>query len=142
MDSPASLPFLAMLGACALPFALRGVARTVLERRPRKIQLRGLGWFVGGTGFGMLAMAYAIATELPWEWAETLRKACVPIAIVAAVLAYALTDPPSTGGQRTPKPSSQRSVSRAPAIIQLRLVRPKVCRETDRFGNTWATIGA
>ena len=56
-------------------------------------RMRGVGWFVAGTGFGQLAMAWLASTEFPAEAAEALRLASLTMAAMAAGVAYALVGP-------------------------------------------------
>ena len=95
MRDPANLPFLALAAACAMPFAISW-AISRLRAAPRRSwpdRLKGAGCFVAGCGFGQLAMAHAIAADLPPEWAPPLRIASAVLAVIAVGLAYGLLAP-------------------------------------------------
>ena len=55
-----------------------------------------MSWFVASSGFGQLAMAHAVATELPAELTVALRMSSAVLAVIATGVAYALAglDPP------------------------------------------------
>ena len=95
MHDPADLPFFAIAAAYAMPFAISwAIARLcAAPRRPWADRLKAAGCFVAGCGFGQLAMAYAIAADLPPEWGPPLRIASAVLAVIAAGTAFALVDP-------------------------------------------------
>ena len=55
-------------------------------------RMRGVGWFVAGTGFGQLAMAWLASTEFTAEIAKALRLESLKIAATAAGVAHALVE--------------------------------------------------
>ena len=89
-------PFLAVVGACALSCALPfAISRAAARRRgpqPRRRDTRPVsaGWFAAGCGFGQLTMAYAVATELRPDLADSLRYASTLLAAAATVIALQL----------------------------------------------------
>jgi len=94
MRDSANLPFLAIAAAYAMPFVISwAITRRAGHRRSRTDRLKGAGCFVAGCGFGQLAMAYAVAADLPPDWASPLRIASAVFAVPAAGFAYALVDP-------------------------------------------------
>ena len=70
-----------------------GLEWILSQMQRRGWRMRGMGWFVAGTGFGQLAMAWLASTEFPAETATALRLESLKMAAVAAGVAYALVEP-------------------------------------------------
>lgn len=96
MDNPPTpLPFLVVAGVCTLPFAISWAIARHRGAQPRSWDdlLRAAGCFVLGSGIGQLALAYAIAPELPPAWTPALLMASTVLAVIATGVAYALAAP-------------------------------------------------